>query len=217
MADNESFLIPLRRAGFRVSWVERIPEIDVKVERDEAIARLAPYHRTAALELCESEEYYWNCEQVHGNLTIPVSGKYNPSEVIGADGLATNDPKVALGIHVADCGAIYIGDPQHQAVSVVHSGRVGTDKNILGATIEVMHETYGSRPEDLVISLAPCIRPPAYEIDFAALIAEQALAAGGRPENYFDSGICTTSNPDRYYSYRNELGKTGRMLALISL
>ena len=217
MADHESFLIPLSRAGFRVSWVERIPGVDVKVEREEAVSRLMPHHLAAALELCETEELFWRCEQVHGNLVVPISGQYDASKTAGADGLTTNDPKAALGIHVADCGAIYIGDPQKKAVSVVHSGRVGSEKNILNSAVEVMRENYGSRPEDLIVTLAPCIRPPAYEVDFAAMIREQAMTAGVRSENYFDCGTCTTSDPDRYYSYRNEEGKTGRMLALIAL
>jgi copper oxidase (laccase) domain-containing protein len=32
-----------------------------------------------------------------------------------------------------------------------------------------------------------------------------------------DSGICTACDLDRYYSYRAEKGKTGRMLALLAL
>jgi copper oxidase (laccase) domain-containing protein len=32
-----------------------------------------------------------------------------------------------------------------------------------------------------------------------------------------DSGVCTACDLDRYYSYRVEKGKTGRMLALVGL
>ena len=32
-----------------------------------------------------------------------------------------------------------------------------------------------------------------------------------------DCGDCTGANPDRYYSYRMEQGRTGRMLALLAL
>ena len=32
-----------------------------------------------------------------------------------------------------------------------------------------------------------------------------------------DSGVCTACDLDRYYSYRAEKGKTGRMLALFGL
>lgn len=217
MADNKPFLVPLTRAGFRVSWVDRIPEVAVDVERDEAIARLMPHHTAAALQLCKTPDYFWRCEQTHSNKTVSVSGVYNENLVKDADGLTTNDPKVVLGIHIADCGAIYIGDPKAKAVAVVHSGKVGTEKNILGASIQVMQDEFGSAPSDLIVSLAPCIRPPAYEVDFAATIREQAMSAGVLTENYTDCGICTTSDPEAYYSYRVAEGKTGRMLALIAL
>jgi len=217
MSDDKSFLIPLKQAGFRVSWVERIPEVDVNVEREEAIKRLLPFHTEAASSLCASADYFWRCEQTHSNKTVAVSGAYDEQLVKNADGLTTNDPKVVLGIHVADCGALYIGDPKRKAVAVVHSGKVGTEKNILGESIQVMKDQYGSVPSDLVVSLAPCIRPPTYEVDFAKTIQEQALEAGVPTENYTDCGICTTTDPERYYSYRNEQGKTGRMLALIAI
>jgi copper oxidase (laccase) domain-containing protein len=63
--------------------------------------------------------------------------------------------------------------------------------------------------------LGPCIRPPHYEIDFAAEIERQAHACGVR--QYHDCGICTASHLDRYYSYRAEKGKTGRMWAVFMI
>jgi len=216
-APNESFLVPLREAGFRVSWVPKVAGVDVKVGRDEAITRLLPHHEAAASALGAVDGQFWRCEQVHGNLTLPVRGTYQPELTTGADGLATSDPDAVLGVYVADCGALYIGDPVQRAVAVVHSGKVGTEKNILGATIAMMQREYDSSPSDLIVSLAPCIRPPAYEVDFAAQIRQQALAAGVLDSHYYDCDLCTTSDPDCYYSYRQEQGQTGRMLALIAV
>ena len=81
----------------------------------------------------------------------------------------------------------------------------------------MMQEQYGSQPSDLHVVLAPCIRPPAYEVDFASQIREQALAAGVPDSQYTDSAICTTSELSSFYSYRQEKGSTGRMLALLGL
>jgi copper oxidase (laccase) domain-containing protein len=67
----------------------------------------------------------------------------------------------------------------------------------------------------LIVQLSPCIRPPHYEIDFAAEIVRQAHAAG--VTKVYDDGVCTACHPDLYYSYRAEKGKTGRMLALLGL
>ena len=78
-----------------------------------------------------------------------------------------------------------------------------------------MREHFRSNPVDLVVHLSPCIRPPHYEIDFAAEIVRQCRDAG--IEEIHDNGICTACDLDRYYSYRAEKGRTGRMLALLSL
>jgi len=217
MAEIEPFLIPLERAGFRVSWIGRIPNVETNVDRESAIKNLRPYHLDAVKALGGDVERFWLCEQVHGNFVAPVAGETNSEPVRDADGLISNDPECTLGVFVADCGAIYIGDPVKQVVSVVHSGRVGTEKNILDSAITRFRDDYGSDPADLIVSLAPCIRPPAYEVDFAASIRAQALACGILPENYHDCEVCTSSNTELYYSYRMEQGKTGRMLALIAL
>ena len=88
-------------------------------------------------------------------------------------------------------------------------------KYITGTAIRAMREHFGTRPENLVVQLSPCIRPPAYEVDFAAAIRCQAREAGLRAENIHDDGICTSSDPRRFYSYRIEKGRTGRMFALL--
>jgi copper oxidase (laccase) domain-containing protein len=78
-----------------------------------------------------------------------------------------------------------------------------------------MIECFGSNPTELTIQLSPCIRPPHYEIDFAVRIIEQCRALGVK--EIHDSRVCTACHLDRYYSYRTEKGKTGRMIALVGL
>jgi len=78
-----------------------------------------------------------------------------------------------------------------------------------------MAEKFGSAPTDLVVQLSPCIRPPHYEVDFAAEIIRSCRARGVL--HVHDSGICTACELDRYYSYRAEKAKTGRMLALLAM
>ena len=81
--------------------------------------------------------------------------------------------------------------------------------------IRAMGEQFGSRSSDLVVQLSPCIRPPHYEIDFAAEIARQCRDLGVK--HVHDSGVCTACDLTRYYSYRAEKGRTGRMLAFLAL
>jgi copper oxidase (laccase) domain-containing protein len=54
---------------------------------------------------------------------------------------------------------------------------------------------------------------PEYDVDFAATIRQQAIEA--EIGEFYDSQICTASDLSSYYSYRKELGRTGRMMALI--
>src|SRR5262249_31403615 len=133
----------------------------------------------------------------------------------GVDGLITADPTVCLGIHVADCGAVFIVDRVRRVFALLHSGRKGSELGITSVAIRAMREQHGCDPADMVVQLAPCIRPPNYEIDFAASILQQAREAGVREVH--DCGTCTGANLDRYYSYRAEKGRTGRMLALLAL
>ena len=44
--------------------------------------------------------------------------------------------------------------------------------------MEAMTREFGCNPADIVVQLGPCIRPPHYEVDFAADITRQAREAG---------------------------------------
>src|SRR5207237_9498428 len=122
---------------------------------------------------------------------------------------------VLLGIYVADCCAVYLVDPKRRAIGLVHSGRKGTALNIVGATVQKMATEFDTNPEDLVAQLSPCIRPPQYEVDFAGEIVRDLKRSGVR--SVFDSGENTAVDLEKFYSYRMEKGRTGRMLALLAL
>ena len=201
--------------GFSNAFTLRHPEIDVRADRDEAILRLTGWHTEVLCnELGFAPGSLATAEQVHGNRVAVVSSP-TPRLAPGADGLISATPGIVLGIHVADCCAVYLVDPASGAFGVVHSGRMGTEQGITGVAVRALAENFGTRPENLVVQLSPCIRPPAYEVDFAATIREQARQAGVLEGNIYDEGICTSSDPARFYSYRTEKGRTGRMLALL--
>lgn len=214
MQNSADFLSPICRAhdGVRAGFIERIDGVAVDTDRDATIARLEPMHRLAVEQLgfrwCDLQR----AEQVHG---VEVATVVQPSAaaIVGADGLITNQPGVLLGIYVADCGALYLYDRRTHAIGLLHSGKKGTEGNILQRALDQMAAAYGTCPSDVICVLAPCIRPPAYDVDFASQIRQQAEAAG--VGEFHDSGICTSSDLGRYYSYRMEMGATGRMLALL--
>ena len=46
-------------------------------------------------------------------------------------------------------------------------------------------------PADLLVLIGPCIRPPLFEVDIAAMIQRDAIAAGVPASQVQDSGTCT--------------------------
>lgn len=153
-------------------------------------------------------------EQVHGS-AVAVVGVGSVRVTPGVDALCTDEAGVVLGVSVADCCAVFVVDRARRAIGLAHSGRRGTERNVLGELFVAMGAAFGSDPRDMLVQLGPCIRPPHYEVDFAATIRGQAEALG--VAECHDCGVCTASRLDRYYSYRLEKGRTGRMVAALAI
>ncbi len=192
----------------------RHPTIPVDADRAEVVARLWDWHREQAVEMGFQPDSMCIAEQVHGDL-IAVVNEVPTAPLRGVDGIITATPGLVIGIYVADCGAVYLADPVTGACGIVHSGKKGSELGIAGKAVRLMQQHFGSRPEDIRVQLGPCIRTPVYEVDFAAQIRESCLSAGVIPEHFADCGLCTSVDLQRYYSYRIEKGRTGRMLALL--
>ena len=212
----EQFAVLQATGVCRNAFIKRIAGIDVSHDKAEALRRLEAVHLEIRRAIGLSDWPLLTAEQIHGNkiaiVDVPVEAdKY----FAGCDGFITNQRRIALGIHVADCCAVYIVDPKTPAIALVHSGRKGTELGVVTNAIAQMTARFGSKPSDLIARLSPCIRPPHYEVNFAANIVEQCRAQGVR--EIHDSAICTACHVDLYYSYRAEKGRTGRMLALLGL
>ncbi len=217
-------------------FTQRIPGINVSDAKAEVLNRLDAAHREIRNTGGMGDWPMVTPQQVHGNKIAVVrevgsalradrewseldwhagAASLPSREFPGCDGIITNQRGVALGVYVADCCAVYIVDPKSPAISLVHSGRKGTELGVVTNAITQMIDRFGSNPANMIALLSPCIRPPHYEIDFAAEIVRQCQAVGVR--QIHDSGVCTACDLNRYYSYRAEKGKTGRMLALLAL
>lgn len=193
-------------------FILRIPGLDVQTERESALQRLEHYHRdqlatigTRSLKLAQ---------QIHGNGVARIDAG-SVAKTMEVDGLVTMDPKVVLGIYVADCCAIFLVDPVRRVIGLVHSGKKGTERNIVGAAVRQLRTDFHSEPKDLIAVLSPCIRPPYYEVDFARSIVAQIRAEN--VTKIHDNGENTGFDLERFYSYRMEKGRTGRMLAYLAL
>ncbi len=209
-------------------FTQRIHGIDVSNDKREVLKRLDFAHREIRNAIGIGEWPLVTAQQIHGS-KIAVVGEVGSAlradrgrrgaaslanrEFPGCDGIITNQRGVALGVYVADCCAVYIVDPKTPAIGLVHSGRKGTELDVVTNAINQMIERFGSNPVEMIVQLSPCIRPPHYEVDFAAEIVRQCRTLGVKETHDFD--VCTACDLDRYYSYRAEKGKTGRMLALL--
>jgi hypothetical protein len=194
----------------------RVPGLEMSHDKAEALARLDRLHRKIRGEHGLAAMPFVTAQQVHGKeIGVVDSGISGDKCFENCDGLITDQGGICLGIYVADCCAVFLVDPVRRAIGLVHSGKKGTELGVVANAIETMTARFGSPPSDLAVQLSPCIRPPHYEIDFASEIVRQCRDLG--VTSVHDSGVCTACDLTRYYSYRAEKGRTGRMLAFLAL
>lgn len=184
------------------------------MERDAAMAALAPHHRRLLAQQGLGAYPLVTAEQIHGAEIATVS-EPSSNPLPGVDGLLTTTRGLTLGIYVADCAPVWIVTRDGNAGAMLHSGKKGTVLGIVPAGIGALCKHAGINTSDLIVVIGPCIRPPCYETDFPAEIRNQAKEAGVR--SIHDDLTCTACHPGRYYSYRREKGLTGRMLATLTL
>lgn len=196
-------------------FITRVPGVETTTDRAAVIAALTPTHEQVLQEGGIDPKMLRRAQQVHGNKVALVGDIGCSFPVEGVDGLfCGGKADCCLGIYVADCAAVWIYDTVTGSRGLVHSGKLGTQQNIVGELLRSMRKTMGVQATDCIAVISPCIRPPHYEVDIPTAIKEQLAAAGVLPENIIDSGLDTAADLETFYSYRIEKGKTGRMLAL---
>lgn len=108
--------------------------------------------------------------QVHGTTVRRVTsadagkGIVRESDIIGVDGLVTNDEDVVLITFFADCVPLFFYDPVKRAIGASHSGWRGTVQRIGEKTVKMMEQEFGSRPEDIRVVVGPSICQACYEV-----------------------------------------------------
>jgi len=155
-----------------------------------------------------------SAEQIHGAGVAKVGQAEAGTVIPQADALITGEAELTLVVRVADCGPVWLHCAKTGAMGLVHSGRRGTELGVVPATVQAMRKEFGAEPAGMLAFLGPCIRPPHYDMDFASEILRQLQQEG--IAEIFDSGLCTASDPDRFYSFRREQGKTGRHFAVLA-
>ncbi len=100
--------------------------------------------------------------QLHSDIVHRLDG--DPGKKLEGDALMTNVPGLLLVIRTADCLPVLLVDEENRAVAAVHCGWRGTEKRILEKAVKAMGEAYGSKPEEMLAALGPCIGPACYEV-----------------------------------------------------
>ncbi len=199
-------------------FITRVPGVPTCTDRTSVISALTPEHERVLTGVGIEPKMLRRAQQVHGNKVALVGDIGCSYPVEGVDGLfCSGKADSCLGIYVADCAAVWIYDTVTGSRGLVHSGKLGTQGNIVGEVLHAMKKILGVQPSDCIAVISPCIRPPHYEVDIPTAIKAQLSAAGLLPENIIDSELDTAADLDTFYSYRVEKGNTGRMLALFGL
>jgi hypothetical protein len=171
--------------------------------------------------------------QVHGTRVLWHDRVSGMTIVDDADGHATQQPGVLLAVSLADCIPIYLFDPRHGAIALLHSGWNGTARGMLQAGVRALTREVGTAPADLVAhcgvgicgdcyEVGPevataCGRPAAgpIHLDLRAVIAEQAKGLG--IERVSISSLCAAHDATSFFSHRRSGGRDGRMVAYLGI
>ncbi len=196
-------------------FITRIPGVPVSTDREEVICALSPTHEQVLRDNGIDPKFLRLAQQIHGNHVAIVGDIGCSYPVEGVDGLFCGGvADCCLGVYVADCAAIWVYDTVTGSRGLIHSGKMGTQLNIVGELFARMYKVLGVQAKNCIAVISPCVRPPHYETDIPAALLSQLLAAGVQTENIIDSGLDTAADLETFYSYRAEKGCTGRMLAL---
>lgn len=156
------------------------------------------------------------------------------------DALISDLTGQSIGVRTADCVPVLLLDSKQRAVAAVHAGWRGAAAHLTYFTVHAMRDAFGTNPKDLYAAIGPCIRECCYEVgeEVAKQFAEQfpewgeeerirwkldlpeanrrqLLRADVPADRIFDCCMCTTCQPEQFYSYRREPQNPGRMISAI--
>jgi len=178
-----------------------------------------------------------NIRQVHGDRIILVTKNYDQDHIEEADALVTHLKGRGLAIRTADCVPVYLYDPKHKCIGLVHAGWKSTEQEITHKTLELMMEKWGTNPQDVLVAIGPSIRCKSFEVGedflyrfpcttimkgekyYCDVVMEnknQLFDLGVSEKNIYDCEEDTYSNKS-YDSFRRDGDKSGRMIHVMVL
>jgi len=177
-------------------------------------------------------------QQVHGTQVVRFDA-LAPHGEPEADASVTSTPATVLAILTADCLPVLFSAIDGSEVAAAHAGWRGLAAGVLETTVAAMQ----TPPDQIIAWLGPAAGPQHYEIgvevydafvsqdwtagsafvstrphhwrvDLYALARRRLQQAGLKPEQIHGDGLCTISDPQRFYSHRRDQ-RTGRMASLV--
>ena len=176
-------------------------------------------------------------QQVHGNNVVTVGSKDAGTVIPDCDAIITNDPKVTLGVRVADCLPISVTDKKSRTIGLIHAGWRGLEQKIIEKTLQNMIKDFSSNPKDLEIVIGPHICAKHYEVkadvsskfsdypgavlgngdkvflDLAKVAKLQLLSLGIKEENIKIDERCTFEDK-KFFSFRRDRTEKRNLLTL---
>jgi polyphenol oxidase len=158
-----------------------------------------------------------------------------PAVLAEADAQLTDHENLTPLVLVADCLPLVLsaGD----GVGVVHCGWRGIVKGIVAKALASLWSLTGVSANGTSAAIGPGIGPCCYEVgaavtheferaglneaidgarlDLAAAVRSQLLAAGVPNNAIASAALCTSCNPDLFFSHRRDCGTTGRQAGLV--
>jgi len=202
-------------------------------------------HRILAAHFGRPPEAMFGARQVHGTGVVRVGDEDISRDVGAKTGdiLITARSGALVLVRVADCLPILLVDPDHRTVGAVHAGWRGTLAKALPAAVQAMAENFGTEAAQLLIAIGPGISVKNYEVgsgvaalfenqvrlekgeveergdsvrlNLAAINARMAREAGVRSERIWVSKACTFAEAEKFFSYRRDGKRSGRMVGCI--
>ncbi|MBS36571.1 MAG: polyphenol oxidase [Thiotrichales bacterium] len=208
---------------------------DIQTNRDRVAAAMA----VDATALCTPR-------QVHSATALVIDKPFD-GVVPDADGTATAQPGLALGVMGADCAPILFSSAGDAVVAAAHAGWRGALNGILEETLRAC-DALGAAASRVDAAIGPCIQQASYEVgpelrdkfidhdpvnrqlfepgerdqfwfDLPGYIQQRLCAAGVRTVD--NLGLDTRSDEQRFFSYRrstlNAEPDYGRQISTIAL
>jgi YfiH family protein len=112
--------------------------------------------------------------QVHGGRVVE-SASYNGGAP-DADGMWTRSPSDLLLIRAADCAPVWVVDPPHKTIALVHAGWRGVAEGVVEHAVEALCGA-GAFADDLHAAVGPHLGPCCFEV--GPEVAERFMADPG--------------------------------------